>query len=68
MSISKLWAASTPIVRTMMADKKKSKVYYRQGTDVFLEGKSQPKFICSCENIEMADFIVERLLGFKKGD
>ena len=45
-----------------------SKVYYRQGTDVFLERKSQPKFICSCENIEMADYIVERLLGFKKGN
>ena len=45
-----------------------SKVYYRQGTDVFLERKSQPKFICSCHNIEMADYIVERLLGFKKGD
>ena len=40
-----------------------SKVYYRQGTDVFLEGKSQPKFICSCQNIEMADYIVKRLMG-----
>jgi len=40
-----------------------SKVYYRQGTDVFLEGKSQPKFICSCNNIEMADYIVKRLMG-----
>ena len=45
-----------------------SKVYYSLGTDVYLEGKSQPKFICSCQNIEMADFIVERLLGFKKGE
>ena len=51
-----------------MSKKGESKVYYRQGTDVFLEGKSQPKFICSCESIEMADLIVERLLGFKKGD
>ena len=51
-----------------MSKKDKSKIYYRQGTDVFLEGTSQPKFICSCQNIEMADFIVERLLGFKKGD
>tara|TARA_R110000824_G_scaffold78162_2_gene197410 strand:- start:524 stop:670 length:147 start_codon:yes stop_codon:yes gene_type:complete len=47
----------------MMADKKKSKVYYRQGADVYLEGKSQPKFICSCQSIEMADFIVKRLMG-----
>ena len=41
----------------------KPKIYYRQGTDVFLEGASQPKFICSCQNIEMADFIVKRLMG-----
>ena len=46
-----------------MSKKDKSKIYYRQGTDVFLEAKSQPKFICSCQNIEMADFIVKRLMG-----
>ena len=62
-NILKRLVASTLIVRTMMANKKKSKVYYRQGTDVFLEGKSQPKFNCSCQNIEMADFIVKRLMG-----
>jgi len=46
-----------------VSNKGKSKIYYRQGTDVFLEGTSQPKFICSCQNIEMADFIVKRLMG-----
>ena len=46
-----------------MGNKNESKVYYRQGTDVFLEGKSQPKFICSCNNIEMGDYIVKRLMG-----
>ena len=46
-----------------MSKKGESEVYYRQGTDVFLEGKRQPKFICSCQNIEMADFIVKRLMG-----
>ncbi len=49
--------------RLKMSKEDESKVYYRQGTDVFLEGKSQPKFICSCQNIEMADFIVKRLMG-----
>ena len=29
-----------------MSKKDKSKIYYRQGTDVSLEGTSQPKFIC----------------------
>ena len=46
-----------------MSKPDKSKVYYRQGTEVYVEGKSQPKFICSCNNIEMADFIVKRLMG-----
>ena len=39
------------------------RVYYRQGVEVYAEGKSQPKFICSCQNIEMADFIVKCLMG-----
>ena len=51
-----------------MSKKGESKVYYRQGTDVFLVGKIQPKVICSGVMIEMADLIVEHLLGFKKGD
>jgi len=39
-----------------------SKVYYRQGADVYREGKSKPTYICSCNTIEMADFIVKRLM------
>ena len=44
-----------------MSKPDKPKVYYRQATDVYREGKSKPTFICSCNNIEMADFIVKRL-------
>ena len=46
-----------------MSNEDKSKIYYRQGTEVYVEGKSKPAFVCSCENIEMADFIVKRLMG-----
>ena len=46
-----------------MSKSDKSKVYYRQGSDVYREGKSKPTYICSCNNIEMADFIVKRLMG-----
>ena len=44
-----------------MSNENESKVYYRQGSDVYREGKSKPTFICSCDNIEMADFIVKCL-------
>ena len=30
-----------------MGNKDESRVYYRQGTEVYVEGKSQPKFVCS---------------------
>jgi len=46
-----------------MGNKDESRVCYRQGTEVYVEGKSQPKFVCSCDNIEMADYIVKRLMG-----
>ena len=46
-----------------MSKPDKPKVYYRQATDVYREGKSKPTFICSCNNIEMADFIVKCLMG-----
>ena len=46
-----------------MSKSDKSKVYYRQGSDVYREGKSKPTYICSCNNIEMADYIVKRLMG-----
>jgi hypothetical protein len=51
-----------------MSKEDESKIYYRQGTEVYVEGKSKPAFVCSCDSIEMADLIVERLLGFKTGD
>ena len=46
-----------------MSKPDKPKVYYRQATDVYREGKSKPTFICSCNNIEMADFIVKCLMA-----
>ena len=46
-----------------MSNEDKPKVYYRQGTEVYVEGKSKPAFVCSCNNIEMADYIVKRLMG-----
>jgi len=49
-----------------MSDKDKPKVYYRQATDVYREGKSKPTYICSCNDITMADFIVKRLMGVDK--
>ena len=36
--------------------------YYRQGTDVYVEGKNRPTVIvCSCVNIVWANFIIKRL-------
>ena len=46
-----------------MSNEDKSKIYYRQGTEVYAEGKSKPAFVCSCDNIKMADYIVKRLMG-----
>ena len=46
-----------------MSNEDKPKVYYRQGTEVYVEGKSKPAFVCNCDNTEMADYIVKRLMG-----
>ena len=46
-----------------MSKEDEPKIYYRPGAEVYVEGKSKPAFVCSCESIEMADFIFKRLMG-----
>ena len=40
-----------------------SEIFYREGTEVYAKTEDgESLFICGCDNIEMADIIVSRLM------
>ena len=36
-------------------------IYYREGTEVYLETEGEPMFVCNCDTDEWADYIISCL-------